>query len=69
MNATAESSNLNESIALNKISDNRLISLGISEEDEFFKGLVQRAHYYEQFEERKSRITYSVIQTEIGAYS
>ena len=69
MNATAESSNLNESIALNKISENDVISLVFSEEDEFFKGLVQRAHYYEQFEERRQKITYSVIQTEIGAYS
>ncbi|MCL2142241.1 MAG: hypothetical protein FWH46_05135 [Methanimicrococcus sp.] len=68
MNVTAESP-MNESIVLNKISENRIDSLGISEEDEFFKGLVQRARYYEQFEERRSKITYSVIQTEIDAYS
>lgn len=40
-----------------------------SGEDEFFKGLVQRARYYEQFEDRKTRITYSVTQTDIEAYS
>jgi hypothetical protein len=69
MNATAETSSLNESIVLNKISENKPTSFGIFEEDEFFKGLVQRTRYYEQFEERRSKITYSVIQTEIGAYS
>jgi hypothetical protein len=68
MNATAESS-MNESIVMNKISENHIISPGISDDDEFFKGLVQRARYYEQFEERRSKITYSVIQTEIGDFS
>jgi hypothetical protein len=67
MNATAESSN--ESIALNKTSETNINSLGISDDDEFFKGLVRRARYYEQFEERRSKITFSVTQTEISAYS
>jgi hypothetical protein len=30
--------------------------------------LVQRARYYEQFETRKTRITYTVTQTELEAY-
>jgi len=38
-------------------------------DDDFFKGLIQRARYYEQFEDRKTRITYSVTQTNIEAYS
>ena len=40
-----------------------------SEENEYFKGLVQRARYYEQFETRRTRITYSVTQTDLEAYS
>ncbi|MDV0446888.1 hypothetical protein MsAg5_07510 [Methanosarcinaceae archaeon Ag5] len=42
----------------------------LTEDDEFFRGLVERARYYEQFEDRKSKITYSSInvQSEIGVY-
>ncbi|WNY24578.1 hypothetical protein [Methanolapillus millepedarum] len=41
-----------------------------SEDNEFFKGLVERAGYYEQFEDRRSKITYSscAAQSEIGIY-
>ncbi|WNY23279.1 hypothetical protein MmiHf6_05840 [Methanimicrococcus hongohii] len=69
MNATIESNDFNESIALNKTIENQISNAPVSEENEFFKGLVQRARFYEQFEERKSKITYSVVQTDIGAFT
>lgn len=69
MNATIESNDFNESTALNKMYENKNNSQSAAVENEFFKGLVQRARFYEQFEERKTRITYSVVQTDIGAYT
>jgi hypothetical protein len=69
MNATIESNDFNESITLNKAEDNKILSAPVSEENEFFKGLVQRARFYEQFEDRKAKITYSVVQTDIRVYT
>ena len=63
MNATIENNDVKKSIA------DILLEQTESNDDEFFKGLVQRAHYYEQFEARKSKITYSVTQTDLEAYS
>ena len=63
MNATIENTDLKKNIA------DILFEQTDSNEDEFFKGLVQRARYYEQFEARKTKITYSVTQTDLEAYS
>jgi len=64
MNATIENTDSEKCIA---DTDNMLARSG--DDDDFFNGLVQRARYYEQFEDRKTRITYSVTQTNIEAYS
>ncbi len=69
MNATIASNDFNESIALNKTCENGNLTASGPSDDEFFKGLVQRARFYEQFEDRKSKITYSVVQTDIGAFT
>lgn len=69
MNATIESTDFNECIALNKTYERRNSNVSAPCDDEFFKGLIQRARFYEQFEDRKSKITYSVIQTDIGAFT
>ncbi|WNY28234.1 hypothetical protein MmiEs2_04180 [Methanimicrococcus stummii] len=69
MNATIETNNFNENIILNKTLGNKIQENVSFEEDEFFKGIVQRARFYEQFEDRKTKITYSVVQTDIGAFS
>lgn len=65
MNATIENTDSETCIA--DIADITFEQSG--EGDDFFNGLVQRARYYEQFEDRKTRITYSVTQTNIEAYS
>ncbi|MDV0445031.1 hypothetical protein MmiAt1_05860 [Methanimicrococcus sp. At1] len=69
MTATIETNDFNESIALNKTFENKSSETDSYEENEFFKGLVQRARFYEQFEDRKTKITYSVVQTDISAYT
>ncbi|MDL2260982.1 hypothetical protein LJC08_01890 [Methanimicrococcus sp. OttesenSCG-928-J09] len=69
MNATIESNDFNESIALNKTAGYGIKKECSPVENEFFKGLVQRAQFYEQFEDRKAKITYSVVQTDISAYT
>ncbi|MCL2862732.1 MAG: hypothetical protein FWE54_01345 [Methanimicrococcus sp.] len=76
MNATIEINEKienNEKIEISENNDSKKNITGISferpAENEFFKGLVQRAGYYEQFEERRTRITYSVTQTNLEAYS
>ncbi|MBZ3935039.1 hypothetical protein [Methanimicrococcus blatticola] len=69
MNATIDSTDFNECIALNKTHKSENLTVSASGEDEFFKGLVQRARFYEQFEDRKIKITYSVVQTDIGAFT
>ncbi|MDR0767521.1 MAG: hypothetical protein LBE57_03635 [Methanosarcinales archaeon] len=69
MNATIESNDFNESIALNKTNEYKILNAPVPEENEFFKGLVQRARFYEQFEERKTKMTYSVVQTDIGSFT
>ena len=51
-----------------KCTESIIIDTTSSIEDEFFAGLLQRARYYEQFENRKSRMTYSVSQTDFAAY-
>ena len=63
MNATLENNDVKKSIA------DILLEKTDSNDDEFFKGLVQRARYYEQFETRKTKITYSVTQADLEAYS
>jgi len=62
MNATTENTDSEKCIA-------HILFEQSGEDDDFFKGLIQRASYYEQFEDRKTRITYSVTQTNIEAYS
>jgi len=62
MNATIENNDSKKSIA-------DIMFEQSGEENEFFKGLVKRAGYYEQFEDRRTRITYSVTQTNLEAYS
>ena len=69
MNATIESNDFNESIALNNAKENKILNAPVPEENEFFKDLIQRARFYEQFEERKTKITYSVVQTDIDAFA
>ena len=63
MNATIENNDVKKSIA------DILLEQTDSNDDEFFKGLIQRARYYEQFEARKTKITYSVTQADLEAYS
>jgi len=62
MNATIENTDFKKNLA------DTLFEQTESDDNEFFKGLVQRARYYEQFETRKIRITYTVTQTELEAY-
>ncbi|MDR2944886.1 MAG: hypothetical protein LBU81_07415 [Methanosarcinales archaeon] len=72
MNATPAaiaSDDFNVSIVLNETRENKNSAAFAPDEDEFFKGLIQRARFYEQFEDRKFKLTYSVIQTDIGVFT
>lgn len=67
MNATTQISKMisNDSNEKNEQNDSKIKTC----ENEFFNGLIQRALFYEQFEERQIKLTCSFTQTDIGAFT
>ncbi|WNY27248.1 hypothetical protein [Methanolapillus ohkumae] len=59
-----------ESAAFSESFEQKAGKMEIPSGDLFFRNLVERAKYYEQFEDRRSKITCSGfnIQSEIGAF-
>ncbi|MDY0267029.1 MAG: hypothetical protein RBQ94_05220 [Methanimicrococcus sp.] len=51
------------------LTENKKSETKKTETNEYFKGLIQRALFYEQFEERQTRVTCSFTQTDIGAFT
>lgn len=69
MNATTETTRFNASTVSAHTDDADIPQQLDASENAFFQGLIQRARFYEQFEDRRTKLTYSVIQADISAFT